>query len=339
VTLPEKRSIEDFREYTGRVEPVETEEVRARVKGFLQKIHFKEGTEVKKDHLLYEIDPSTFEADLAKAKAEVTRLQTQVELATGEAERGLRLLRSRAISEEDYQQRLAARNAAQAAWQQAKAAVKSSELELGFTKIRARVDGKIGRTLVTEGNLIGYNQPTLLTTIVKLDPVYIFFEETEQGLEEYDQLVRGKGVKTLAEAKIPVEINLPWEKGPPHKGYLDFRDNKIDAGTGTIQLRGVIPNADRKLTPGQFARVRVPTSSPRPRLLVPERALAQDQSGKYLLVVKSDNIVEHRLVEPGTTVDGKVVIKKGLNPDDRVIVTGLQRARPRMPVEPQMEKN
>jgi RND family efflux transporter MFP subunit len=333
VALPVEQEIAEFRDYTGRVEAVETEEVRARVKGFLQKVHLREGAEVKKGALLYEIDPRTFSADLDKVKAEVSRFETQLDLLSTEARRAAELRNARAMSEEEYLQRIAARNAADAGLKQAKAALESAKLELGFTQIRAQIDGKIGRTLVTEGNLVGFNQPTLLTTIVRLDPVYVYFEETERGLEDYDRLVRARG-KSIAEAKIPVDVELAWEKGYPHRGHLDFRDNKIDPGSGTIQLRAVIPNPERALTPGQFARVRVTIGPPKKRLLAPEQALGRDQSGKFLLVVNSDNKVEQRTVVTGPAQDGKVVIETGLEPADRIIVSGLQRARPGDVVEP-----
>jgi multidrug efflux system membrane fusion protein len=332
--VPTEEDIAQFRDYTGRVEAVETEEVRARVKGFLKKIHVPEGAEVEKGALLYEIDPRTFQADLEKAAAEVARFETQLELTASEARRAADLRLSRAFSEEDYLQRVAAKNAADAGLKQARAALQSAKLELGFTQIRAQIDGRIGRTLVTEGNLVGYNQPTLLTTIVRLDPVYVYFEETERGLEDYDALLRAKKVASIAQAKIAVRVELAWEKGYPHQGYLDFRDNKIDLGTGTIQLRAVVPNTDRALTPGQFVRVRVTFGEAKRRLLVPEQALGRDQGGKFLLLVKADNTVEQRPVTTGMVQDGKVVIESGLKSGERVIVTGLQRARPGAVVEP-----
>ena len=333
VQIPVHRKIPDAREYTGRIHAMEIVEVRARVKGYLQKVRFTEGAFVEAGKLLYEIDPSTFEADLEKAKAEVARAQTQLNLTTSEYNRVARLRPTRTVTEEEYEQRKAAMSAAGAALEQAKSAVRSAELEIGFTKIKAKIDGKIGRTLVTEGNLVGYNDPTLLTTIVKLDPVHVFFEETEHGLEAYDRLVEQKGLKTLAEAKIPIAVGLAWEKGFPHSGKLDFRDNKIDPGTGTIQLRGEVPNQDGKLTPGQFVRVRVAFGEPRDRLLIPEQAVINDQQGRYVLLVKSDGMVEQRFVETGLVVDGLTVVEKGVQPEDRVIVTGLQRARPGSKVE------
>lgn len=336
VALPREQQLPDFRDYTGRVEAMETEEVRARVKGFLQKICFSEGTEVKAGALLYEIDPRTYQADLEKAKAEVHRFDTLLEQTTGEARRAADLRASRSLSEEEFQQKLAARNVADAGLKQAKAALESAKLELGFTEIRARIGGRIGRTLVTEGNLVGYNQPTLLTTIVRLDPVYVYFEETERGLEDFDQLVRVRGAKTIADAKIPVRAELAWESEFPHQGNLDFRDNKIDPGTGTIQVRALVPNPRHALTPGQFVRVRVTMSEPRRRLLVPEQALGRDPSGKFLLIVKDDDTVEQRPVTTGQIHNDLIAIESGLTGGERVIVSGLQRARPGADVVPRM---
>ncbi|MCI0641080.1 MAG: efflux RND transporter periplasmic adaptor subunit [Gemmataceae bacterium] len=337
VASPTRLDLADYRDYTGRVEPVETEEVRARVKGFLSKIHFQEGAEVEKGDLLYEIDPRTFQADLDKAKAQVAQAKTHQQLAIGEAERAIGLRASRAISEEQYQQTIATRNAAESALQQANASLESAKLELEFTKIRAKIDGKISRTLVTQGNLVGFNQPTLLTNIVRLDQVYVYFEETERGLDDFDKLARAKKVANIVEAKIPVQAGLAWENGHPHKGLLDFRDNKIDPGTGTIQLRALMPNSQRTLIPGQFVRVRVALGAPKPRLLVPEQALQRDPNGKYLLIVKDDNMVERRAVTTTLLHEGQVVIDSGLQAQDRVIINGLQRARPGAPVAPRNE--
>ncbi len=337
VASPARLDFADYRDYTGRVEPVETEEVRARVKGFLSKIHFQEGAEVQKGDLLYEIDPRTFQADLDKAKAQVAQAKTHQQLAIGEAERAIGLRASRAISEEQYQQIIAARSTADSALQQANASLENAKLELEFTKIRAKIDGRISRTLVTHGNLVGFNQPTLLTNIVRLDQVYIYFEETERGLDDFDKLARAKKVANIVEAQIPVLAGLAWEKGHPHQGLLDFRDNKIDPGTGTIQLRAVMPNPQRTLIPGQFVRVRVALGAPKPRLLVPEQALQRDPNGKYLLIVKDDNMVERRAVTTGLLHEGQVVIDSGLHAQDRVIINGLQRARPGATVAPRSE--
>jgi multidrug efflux system membrane fusion protein len=311
-------------------------EIRARVQGFLQEIHFKDGDEVEKGTLLYEIDPRTFEADVARAEAEVARQQTQLRLATAEAKRASRI-RATAVSEEEYEQKMAAQAVAEATVQQAKAALESARLQLSFTKIEAPISGRLSRTLVTKGNLVGFNQPTLLTTMVRLDPIYVFFDVPERNFLDYQRLIREEGAPTAAEGKAPVHVGLTNEKDYPHQGVIDFRDNRVDPATGTVLLRGELPNPDRLLTPGLFARVRVPVGKPKPHLLVPAIALNTDQRGSYLLIVKDDNTVEYRPVQTGATVGNQVVIADGLKPEDWVIVNGLQRARPGARVQPEKQ--
>jgi multidrug efflux system membrane fusion protein len=334
VSLPVRRDVTDFHEYTGRIESPETVEIRARVKGYLQKIHFKEGTEVKADKLLYEIDPRTFEAEVERARAEVSRAEAQLDLARAEADRAARLRGTGAISEEESRTRVAARDTASATLRQAQAALEAARLELGFTKIRAPITGRISRTLVTEGNLVGFNEPTLLTTIVRLDPMYVYFDVPERNYLEYTERIRHEGAATAAEGTIPVYVGLAHERGFPHTGLIKFRDNRADPGTGTVLIRGELPNPDRLLTPGLFARVRVPVGKPRPRLLVPEAAIAADQRGQYVLVVGEDDTVVSKHLTTGASENGLVVIDEGLDAGDRVIVNGLQRARPGGKVQP-----
>lgn len=327
--------ITDYGEFTGRIDAVETVEVRVRVKGFLQKIHFKEGTEVKKGTLLYEIDPSIYQAEVAKAEAALKQQEAQLQLAITEVTR-VEALRGTvgAVSEEIYFQRVATREAARAAVQQAQAALQSARLELSYTKIYSPIDGRISKTLVTEGNLVGYNEPTLLTSIVRLDPAYVYFEATEREYLHYQQLIREEGVASATEDKIPVFVALINETGYPHEGVLNFRDNRVDPGTGTVLLRGEIPNNKRELIPGLFAHVRVPIGKAKPKLLVPETALSSDQRGQFLLVVKDDNTVEIRTVKTGNTQNGLSIINEGLKENDWVIVNGIQRAQPGMRVSP-----
>jgi multidrug efflux system membrane fusion protein len=335
VRQPVLRAVVDYREFTGRIDATERAEIRARVKGFLQVISFQEGAEVKKDDLLYEIDPREYQAALDQAEADVRKQETQLKLAEEEAQRGTELLSGKAISVEEYQQRISTRNAAKAALEQARAAVANAKLQLSFTKIYSPIAGRISRTLVTQGNLVGFSDPTLLTTVVAVDPVYVYFEVPERDFLEYQALIREQGVPTAEQGKVPVYVGLANEDGFPHQGIIKFRNNQVDLGTGTIQLRGTLPNPDRVLTPGLFARVRVPVGSAQPRLLVPEVALSSDQRGQFLLVVKADNSVVSRPVKTGaTTDDGMVVILKGVQAQDWVVVDGLQRARPGAKVRP-----
>ncbi len=338
VALPVQKAIADYREFTGRIDAVETVEIRARVKGFITEILFKDGQEVKAGDQLYVIDPREYQAAVAQAQADVKRQQSQVRLTAQEMQRGEELRSSNAISIEEYQQRVSAHESAKAALEQARAALDSAKLQLSFTKIYAPIPGRVGRTLVTQGNLVGQSEPTLLTTVVRMDPVYVYFEAPERDYLDYQKLIREQGAPAAGQATVPLEVGLANEEDYPHKGVLEFRNNVIEQGTGTIQLRGQLPNPDRLLTPGLFARVRVPFGGPKPRLLVPDVALQADQRGTFVLVVKPDNTVEARHVKTGPTSDGEVVVLSGLQPTDRVVVNGLQRARPGSKVQPQMAK-
>lgn len=328
VTRPVQRDLADTWEFLGQLEAVERTDIRARVRGFLQKIAFKEGVEVKAGDLLYEIEPDTYQADVERARADVERAQAQLTLATAEAERGRVLSNRNAISPEEYQTRVANRDTARAALDQARAGLRNAEIQLGYARIHSPIDGRVGRTLVTLGNLVGYSEPTLLTTVVRLDPVYVYFESSEREFLKYQELIRAKAALPAADVRVPVFVGLADEQGYPHQGVIDYRDNRVDPGTGTITVRGTLSNPDRILTPGLSARVRVPIGQPRPRLLIPEVALSADQRGTYVLVVKDDDTVEPRLVTPGRAENGLVIIDKGLEPNDRVVVSGLQRARP-----------
>jgi RND family efflux transporter MFP subunit len=335
VSRPVAREVPEYREYTGRLEAVETVEVRARVRGFLQKIHFQEGVEVKRGTLLYEIDPREFQTEVARAEAEVNRLAAQLRTAESEARRAEELRQTGAISTEEYIRLTATRDAMRAQLAQARAALENAKLTLSFTRITAPIDGRVGRTQVTEGNLVGSSEPTLLTTIVRMEPIYVTFEAPESDFLEYGELARQQGLPLARDVKVPVFVGLSTDQGNPHRGVLNYRDNRVDPGTGTILLRGELPNTDRTLTPGLFARVRVPFGNPQRRLLVPEVALGADQRGRFLLVVKPDDTVEYRKVVPGRPEGNLIVIEQGLKEDDRVVVNGLQKARPGAKVSPQ----
>jgi len=338
VQQPIQRSLTRYLYFTGRIEAPERVEIRARVKGFLKSIAFNEGAEVKKGELLYEIDPREFEAALAQANANEQQQQALLRRAREEEQRGEALMSSRAISPEEYRQRATALEAARAAVEQAKAGVEAAKLPLGFTTIRAPIDGRVGRTLVTEGNLVGFNEPTLLTTIVSLDPMYVYFEVPERDFLEYQTMIREQAAPTAEAAKVPVSVGLATEEGFPHEGIIEFRNNEVQRGTGTMQLRGRLPNPDRVLTPGLFARVRVPVGAAKMHLLVPEHALSSDQRGDLVLVVKEDDTVETRLVKTGaTTEDGLIVLTEGVRADDWIVVNGMQSARPGAKVQPKRQ--
>jgi len=333
VAVPVSAPITDFRQFTGQTEAVESVEIRARVQGFLQEIHFTEGTEVNQGDLLYTIDPRTFQAEVDRAAAEMERLQAQLSLAESEERRAARLRQSSAVTEEEYAQRVAARQQAQASVQEAQAALDLARINLSFTEIRAPISGRVGSTNFTAGNLVGFNEPTLLTTIVKLDPIYVLFEGTERRFLEYERRIREEGLATAADRQVPVFVGLEGEQGFPHQGVIDFRANRVDPGTGTIQIRATIPNQDRLAVPGMFARVRVPIGQPMTQQLIPQTAVGSDQRGPFVYVVGSDNVVQYRPIRTGRSVGNLVIVQDGLTSMDRVVVNGVQKARPGAPVE------
>lgn len=339
VSQPIVQKVVEWDEYTGRIEAVESVEVRARVSGYLQSVHFEDGAMVKKGDLLFVIDPRPYEAELERAQAELNRLGAKLDLAINDFERADRLLKTKAISEEEFDTRSKARREAQAAVQAAQAAVTTAKLNLEYTRITALIDGLIGRKLITEGNLVNGNvgQATMLTTIVSLDPIYCYVDIDELQVLKYQQLAsEGKWMNDQA-VKLPSELALANEKGFPRKGIIDFVNNRLDPNTGTLRARGVFPNPDGTMTPGFFARVRVPGSGEYEGLLVPDEALGTDQSQKFVYVSNSQNVVEYRAVKTGPRVNGLRVITEGLQPGDWVVVNGIQRVRPDAHVNPQKE--
>jgi membrane fusion protein, multidrug efflux system len=337
VVQPVAREVVEWDEYIGRLESPQTVEIRARVSGYLDKIHFKEGKEVKKGDLLFTIDRRPYQAEYDHAEAEHERAVTQVELAKNDFERAKRLIATKAISEEDYDTKSKTYTSAQAAVKSAKAAAELARLNLEFAEIRAPIDGRISRAIVTEGNLISSgisgSGATLLTTIVSLDPLYCYADPDERAILKYLQL-RREGTRVSArDEPIPVEMGLADELGFPHKGYIDFVDNRVDPNTGTMRGRGVFPNTDHSLSPGFFARVRFPGSGKYPALLIPDRALGADQAQKFVYVVNAEKKVEFRPVRIGPMIDGLRVVKEGLKPGELVVVEGLMRVRPGLVVD------
>jgi RND family efflux transporter MFP subunit len=337
VSLPAVSEVTEFHEFTGHTEAVETVDVRARVRGFLQRIDFVEGADVKQGQVLYEIDPRTFHAELEKAQADVLRITAQLNLAKSEEARAIKLIKTQAITPEEYTQRVATREQAEAELLQANAAVDVARLDVDFTVVRSPINGRVGRTLVTVGNLVGYNEPTLLTTIVRLEPIYVLFDATERGVLDYEKLIREQGVARASDATIPLYVGLETDEGYPRQGVINFRENAVDPGTGTLLIRGVLPNADKTIAPGMFVRVRVPIGKPQERMLIPQIAISTDQRGDYVYVVKSDGTVEYRVVTTGQTIGELIVVDKGLQPSDKVIVDGIQKAQPDAKVTPQMK--
>jgi RND family efflux transporter MFP subunit len=358
VSQPLVRKLADFGEYTGYTDAVQRVEIRPQVKGRLLKVHFTEGTEIAKGVLLYEIDPREYEVARDDAKAALTRAEADQRRAAADQERAestlrrLATVRASGVSGEEYDQAVAAAKSAVAATGQAAAAIAqaqarlaAAELDLSYTKIYSPIAGRVSRTLVTEGNLVGYGgEPTQLTVMVDQDPIYVFFDVPERDVVRYEERVKplrqllplagGLAWRPLwSDAVIPVEVGVETETGYPHKGVLNFRDPRFEPGTGTVRLRGILPNPDRKLSSGMFARVRFPLTDPRDRLVIPASAVLSDQRGRFVYVLNPDDTVEARTVTLGTKV-GSYVAAHGLRADDWVVVNGTQKARPKTPVSP-----
>jgi membrane fusion protein, multidrug efflux system len=338
VSQPVQREVIDWDEYPGRLEAIETVEVRARVNGYLESIHFKDGAEVKKGDLLFVIDPRPYQAELDRAQADLAQAQTRFELASNEAARAVPLLKSKSISEEEAESRNEAKRASEAAILSSKAMVETARLNLEYTHVTAPISGRVSRKMITEGNLVNglQGQSTVLTTIVSLDPIYCYFEPDENSVLKYKKLAR-EGTRSGLSMDIACELELANETDFPHHGVLDFVDNRVDPNTGTLRLRGVFPNPgpDHVLQPGFFSRVRVPASGKYNGLLVPDLAIGSDQAQKVLYVVNTDNVVQAHPVELGPLINGLRVIRHGIQPTDWVVINGLMSVRPGAKVNPQ----
>jgi len=337
VSNPVERDVTDYVDYTGRTAAIDSVEVRARVTGYLDKVNFKEGELVKKGDVLFEIDPRLYQAALAYSKADVERLKAQRDLDEVELRRAEALLKRGAGTREAYDQAAARRSGSVAALAAAEAQVQRGELDLGFTKVIAPVDGRTSRTLVTVGNLVQSGDQgggTLLTTLVSVDPMYVYFDVDEGTLLRVRQLIRAGKVKSARDVALPVSMGLANEEGHPHKGVVNFVDNQVNPRTGTLRLRGIFPNKDEILSPGLFARVRVPIGGPHRGLLINERAVDTDQGQKVVYVVNDKNVVDTRPVTLGSAQDGLREVTEGLRPSDRVVVNGLQQVRPGAAVVP-----
>ncbi|GGA71988.1 MexE family multidrug efflux RND transporter periplasmic adaptor subunit [Arenimonas soli] len=325
----ESRSITPWDEFTGRVAAIETVQLRPRVSGYVESVEFTEGQEVKKGQVLFVLDDRSYRAALDRAEAELSRARSHAALADSELRRARQLAAEQLISAELLEQRRAATAQAASEVRSAQALVAQARLDLDFTRVRAPIDGMAGRALVTTGNLAAPDS-TVLTTLVSLDPVHVYFESDEQTY-----LRHAKNGGNVRGARNPVHVGLAGESGHPHEGELDFIDNQVDARTGTIRARAVLPNPDRTLTPGLYARVQLVANSPEPALLVDDKAVLTDQDRKYVYVVGENNTAERRDVSLGRLVDGLRVVEQGLSEGDQVVVGGVQRIFfPGMPLDP-----
>jgi RND family efflux transporter MFP subunit len=337
VAAPTQRTVTDWDEFTGRFDAVEEVQVRARVGGFVTNVEFRDGAFVGTGDLLYIIDSRPFEAVAEQADGQLSDARAKGELAKRELDRALTLVQTSAVSESIVDQRRQALQAAKAAEMQAEGALKAAQLNIEFTHVVAPLAGRVSRHLVSVGNLVQGSDNsggTLLTSIVSLDPIYVYFDMDEATYLKYNRLYFEGKRPSSRENPNPVQVTLSGETKPSHDGKVDFLDNRIDVSTGTLRARAVIPNKDFSILPGQFGRVRLVASAPYQALLLPDTAIATDQSRKIVFVVRDDDTVEARPVVLGPLDDGLRVIREGLKPEDRVIVNGIQRARVGAKVSP-----
>lgn len=337
----EVRVLAETTEFTGRLGPVDDVEVRPRVSGQVDEVHFQSGQLVKRGDVLFTIDPRTYRATLAAAEAQVVQARVRLETADREAARSTQLLEARAISIEEAEGRTARQADARAALLSAEAARDLAQLDVEYTRIVAPVDGRVSRALVTPGNIVsgmpGAN--TLLTTIVSVDPMYVYVDVDENSLLRLQRLLRAGALPSDAEGRVQVEVGLADEDGFPRTGVVESLGNQLDPGTGSILMRVLVPNPDGILLPGLFARVRVPVSERKATVLVDPRAIGTDQSQKFVYVVGDDKVAQYRPIQLGPVVEGLRVVRSGLASGERIIVNGLQRARPGAPVSPELAKS
>ena len=336
VTVVEKE-VKEWDEFTGRLDPVESVEIRPRVSGYITEIHFEAGAIVKKGDLLYVIDPRPYQADFDRAKAEVDRMDAQLKLAQIELNRAKELREKNTISASEFDQRAATYQGAAAAKSSAEAAKNSAALNLEFTQIKSPVDGRVSDQRITVGNLVqpGAGPESVLTTVMSVDPIYAKVDADENAILKYVKLSEeGKRVSART-AKIPAWVELGNESDFPHEGYVDFVDNRLDPGTGTIRARIVLKNWNPNfITPGFFVRVRVSGATPYRAALVADRVISSQQGLKYAFVVKPDGTIERRNLETGSIFEGKRIVKSGLKDGEKVVSTRLQLLQAGMKVTP-----
>jgi multidrug efflux system membrane fusion protein len=337
VAVVEPREVTTWDEFSGRLEAVDRVEVRSRVAGAIESVHFREGALVKKGDLLVTIDQEPYRATVAQAEAQVAAAQARVELAKLEFERAQKLVQTRTASQSNLDQRLSAYHEAEANLQSGQAALQTARLDLGYTEVRAPIAGRVGKLEITSGNLVaaGSGSP-VLTRLVSVDPIYASFNASEDIVTRALAKLPASGDGALAVDQIPVEIGTVGDDGTPIRGRLQLIDNEVDTASGTVRVRAVFDNPDGRLLPGQFVRVRMGEPKPQPELVISERAVGTDQDKKYVFVVDTDNKVAYRQVTLGVSVEGLRIVESGLNAGDRIVVNGLQRVRPGAVVNPQL---
>ena len=329
------KQISQWDDFSGRVEAVESVDLRPRVSGYIDRVNYTEGQEVRKGDVLFTIDSRSYRAELARAQADLARARSQADLGRSEAARAKKLSDLQAISTESYEQRRSAAAEAQANVAAAQAAVDAARLNLEFTQVRAPISGRAGRALVTAGNLVSAgDSASVLTTLVALDKMHVHFDTDERTFLHYAELARKGERPSENGAGVPVQIGLVGEEGFPHSGVVDFLDNQVDPTTGTIRARALLDNADRAFTPGLFARVRVLGSGEFNAILIDDKAVLTDQDRKYVYVVDAKGTAQRKDVQVGRMADGLRIVESGLARNDRVIVSGVQKVFfPGMPVD------
>jgi multidrug efflux system membrane fusion protein len=330
-----RQSISESDEFTGHFEAVQSVEVRPRVTGFIQRVIFSEGATVRQGDPLFEIDPRPYEAELARAAAGLEQARTREALARQEAERAKQLVSTQAISREELDGRTSGLAEAAAAVRAAEASLRTTRLNIEWTTVRAPISGRVGRAEITRGNLVQAGPPSgsLLTTIVSLDPIFVYFDTDEQlYLKNAAAFTALRSVPNAKLAPPSVLIGLANETGFPHEGRLDFVDNQVDRTAGTIRVRAVVPNASHLFAPGLFARVQLAGGKARDALLVQDRSVSTDQDRKFVLVLKPDSTVEYRAITVGRVVDGLRIVESGLKAGENVVINGQLRVRPGMRV-------
>jgi membrane fusion protein, multidrug efflux system len=332
-----ERRVKDWDEFTGRLQAVESVEIRPRVSGYIDKVAFAEGSQVKRGDLLFIIDPRPYKAEYDRAAADVKRFKTALELARVELVRVQRLKDSGAVSEEELDERKSTLAQGEANVSGSEAALETAALNLNFTRVSSPIVGRVSRAEVTRGNLVtgGINGGTLLTSIVSMDPMYLYFDADEQSYLRYTQMARSGERPSSREVANPVQVGLASEEGFPHTGTVDFVDNQLNPQTGTIRARAVLDNKDGQFTPGLFARVQLLGSSEHPAILIDDRAVNTDQSQKYVLLLGANNQIEYRRIKLGRIIDGLRTVREGLQPGDVIVVNGAQRVHPGITVTPQ----
>ena len=327
------KPVSQWDSFNGRIEAVQSVQLRPRVSGYIDSVNYREGDEVKKGQVLFTIDDRTYRAALEQAKAELARARSQAALARSESARTEKLIGTLAVSREQWEQRRSAASQAQADVLSAEAAVDMAQLNLDFTRVTAPIDGRASRAMITTGNLVtAGDSASVLTSLVSQDRMYVYFDVDETTFLHYQAMAR----QGQQRGSLPVEIGLAGESGYPHRGMVDFTDNQLTASTGTIRMRAQLDNRQRQFTPGLFSRVRLPGSAEFQALLIDDKAVLTDQDRKYVYVVDKEGKAQRRDIQPGAMAEGLRIVKSGLQTGDRVIVDGLQKVfMPGMPVTAQ----